>query len=133
MTKEILDALIALLRALVPSVVLLFAIELIAHRSFSGAVKAISDAGRLEIRSDTGRLNFYFAILILFIFLYTTLHREVVTSPTKSMQVLRPEYVCLFLIGSLAVVGFLEVKKPPSRTRRTAKDTSEPTPTSKAS
>ena|SRR5271156_3411159 len=101
---------------------LLFGLELIIHRSFTGMVRGLQTAFNNEFRTDSGRINVVVVLALLFIFLFERIHGTIEavmgqlgtrlanhTPPLTGLQ------VGGFFIGSLVVAGILEYRLPRRR------------------
>jgi len=104
---------------------LLFVLEIIIHRSFEGAIKALQSAFKAELRTDCGRINFVVAFIMLLVFLFTHLEEVLIRALTKAgalpperQSAVSPLLLGLFLMGSVFFVGLLEGTKALSSSRR---------------
>jgi len=100
------------------SILLVILAFILIERSLHGALKAFKLATKFEFTTDTGRLNF-FGMLVVFLLMFVFNLHEMISKSLSVEGVSQTEnrvngpvtLVCLFVIGSLICVTFLERKK----------------------
>jgi len=104
---------------------LLFVLEIIIHRSFEAAIKALKSAFKAELKSDCGRVNAVVAFIMLLAFLFTHLEDVFIRALAKAgalppgrESAVSPLLLGVFLMGSVFFVGLLEGTKALSSARR---------------
>ena len=110
-----LKELIAVLSALLIVFLFVLLIERIVHKSFANALSSLVKAFKLEIKTDSGKVNLIGMMALIFLYLFTAVHRimaELLSTvrpvTTEHETSITTVQLALFFGFSLVVVGWLE-------------------------